>query len=301
MKRKSCQMTNADETMKRKKKQRRTNTNTKIPKNDDHQLSSSEIVVCKAEKPINRNSSLSSLPLLDLPSFMLNKMKKRCSALSLASSRDPTILLMNYSTMSNETFKGVLSNFISATLPMGQYEKWSSLMDLLDHDDIVTYLRQLTYMKNMASYFHLQIDQWCHYHHVGTTEKIWIGRLSSKMALKNSTCQSYGRKKHVVEQRITLYKKKLERINRDIKSHSEQCPTILLTYHDLMIEIIDDLIEREQYELRVDIQRRQTLLKMDAKDRQLLQNFYGSKPKQLQVCLFSCRHLYKSSFFIIFN
>lgn len=50
-----------------------------------------------------------------------------------------------------------------------------------------------------------------------------------------------------------------------------------------MIKFIDDLVNRDQSELRIDLKRRQTLLKLDAQDHQLLQAFYLLKPKQVQV------------------
>ena len=263
-------MEDLSRTMNPEKKQRRATIDTVVPPTTKE----TEDLAIPA-------SSLPS-PFLDVPAFMMTKMKKRCLALSLAASRDPTVLLSSYASMRNETFKGILSSFMEVTTSTTMDDQSSSMANLLDQEELVTYLRQLAHLKNMTRYFQLQLEQWSHSLHVGQTEKIWAGRMPQKLAMKNSICPGYGRRKHIIEQRINHYRKKLEKNNSDVNNHLEQWPSIV-TDCDLMTSVIEDLINRDQQDLRLDIERRQTLFQLDAKDHQLLQAFYALKPKRAQV------------------
>jgi hypothetical protein len=48
--------------------------------------------------------------------------------------------------------------------------------------------------------------------------------------------------------------------------------------------IITDLVHEDQYELRMELERRRGMLKFDAKDHQLVHTFYNLNPRQTEVC-----------------
>lgn len=164
MKRKSYPMKNLGQNINRKKKQRRTMINGNQSSASDMHLSTSTTNTNEVKSPLVSDvttSSLSSsqlMPFVDVLSFIMMRMKKRCAALSLGLIRDPSIILSNYSTMPNETIKDVLFHFIQATASK-QVKDQSSSLESLDHDEVVTYLHQWTHLKNRTSYFQLQVQQ----------------------------------------------------------------------------------------------------------------------------------------------
>lgn len=54
---------------------------------------------------------------------------------------------------------------------------------------------------------------------MGITENIWTGRIVLKNAIKNSISPSYGRRKHLIEQRLKIYQNKLQKMNEDLLTH----------------------------------------------------------------------------------
>ena len=207
--------------------------------------------------------------------------KKKHLPLSMASNLDPTLLLSDYSTISNETFKEILVNTIGTRETIDDNQ--NSLMSLCDHEDILTYLRQWTHLKNQAYYFKLQDEQWSYYHHLGVTENIWTGRVAKQIALENYICYTYGRKKHVIEQRLKKYKASFDQIHQELNQYTKHCPALLIN-PDRIMTLIEDFLYKDQYRLRIELERRRTMLKLDAQDHQLLQYFYQLKPRKSEVC-----------------
>jgi hypothetical protein len=53
---------------------------------------------------------------------------------------------------------------------------------------------------------------------------------------------------------------------------------------DKLMTILIDLVHVDQYELLMELERRRSILKFDAKDHQLIHTFYNLKPRQTKVC-----------------
>jgi hypothetical protein len=116
------------------------------------------------------------------------------------------------------------------------------------------------------------------------TENIWTGRVSKNMAIVNSMCYTYGRSKVLIEQRHKKYKKNVQQIQIDIDEHMKQMPPPISTVDmDKLMTILIDLVHKDQYELRMELERRRDILKYDAKDHQLVHDFYQLKPRQTEV------------------
>ena len=208
------------------------------------------------------------------PSLFMNK---KCIPLNTHSNTDPTLFLSNYSTMSNKVFKEMLVILTRTKMDPNSY------VQLFENDEILTFIRQLTHLINTAKYLQLQDEQWSYYYNLGLTEGIWTGRVSKKMALTNSMNYTYGRSKVLIEQRLKKYKKSLEKINNDIQTHfktsSHSSPLL-----DQVVALVNELIHHDQYQLRIELERRRNMLKFDAKDHQLIQAFYQLKPRKSEVC-----------------
>src|SRR5438552_811160 len=128
-------------------------------------------------------------------------------------------------------------------------------------------------------YFQLQKDQWTYYYNLGTTQGIWHGRVSKKMATLNSLCYTYGRSKTLIQQRKQKYEKQFQHIQNEINEFMKQVPLQLNDINNI-INIINNLISKDQYQLRVELERRRTMLHLDAKEHQLVNDFYKSKPRK---------------------
>ncbi|CAF3564401.1 unnamed protein product [Rotaria socialis] len=142
-------------------------------------------------------------------------------------------------------------------------------------------LSQLTQLLNKLNYSKLQNEQWTYYYNLGMTEGIWSGRVSKKIANDNSMCYTYGRSKTLIEQRKQKYKQQFEQIQKDINEYMKQ-PLVLIDMGNVM-NIINNFIHKDQYQLRVELQRRRTMLQFDAKEHRLVHDFYQLKPRQTEI------------------
>jgi hypothetical protein len=158
------------------------------------------------------------------------------------------------------------------------------LEKLLNIEESLIFIRQLTQIINKLNYYKLQDEQWTYYYNLGMTENIWTGRVSKNMAIVNSMCYTYGRSKVLIEQRHKKYKKNVQQIQIDIDEHMKQMPPPISTVDmDKLMAILIDLVHKDQYELRMELERRRDILKYDAKDHQLVHDFYQLKPRQTEV------------------
>ncbi|CAF1180726.1 unnamed protein product [Rotaria sordida] len=79
---------------------------------------------------------------------------------------DPTLLLSDYSQISNKDFQQMLFT-ISTTDTERQF-----LVELFNNEELLTYTRQLTQFINKLIYSKLQYEQWTYYYHLGIGEGI---------------------------------------------------------------------------------------------------------------------------------
>ncbi|CAF1459883.1 unnamed protein product [Adineta steineri] len=212
---------------------------------------------------------------LSMPSSSLSR-KKKCFSLYTESNLDPSLFLTDYSMVSNNIFKDMLLTRITTD------DNQHFLNKLFDTDEMLTYIRQLTQLINKLNYFKLQDEQWSYYYNLGINEGIWNGRVSKSMALINSMCYSYGRSKILIEQRQKNFTKKLQKLQINIDEHIKQTSLSTADMNNLMT-IINDFLYRDQYELRMELERRRAILKFDAKDHQLVHTFYNLKPRQTEI------------------
>lgn len=191
---------------------------------------------------------------------------------------DPTLFLCSYATISITHFQEIL--WKSASHVLGIH----ALIELVsNNEDAFLFTRQLTQLLNQFYYFQLQKDQWAHYSDVGLTQGIWHGRVSKKMATVNSMCYTYGRSKTLIQQRKQKHEKQFQRIQTEMNEFMSKAP-LQLNDINSMITIIDHLIHKDQYQLRVELEYRRIMLPVDAKEHQLVNDFYQSKPRKSEVC-----------------
>jgi hypothetical protein len=231
----------------------------------------------------------------DLNLFMspLLSTKKTFYPLHILSNIDPSTLLSNYSMMSNTNFQQMLLAHFEVHYNINLYN------ELMDTDEKVTYIRQLFDLINKLNYIKLQDEQWTYYYDLGITEGIWTGRVSKKMALVNSMCYTYGRRKTLIQQRQKYFKQQLNETTCKLQEHTLQAPSTIDTIK--LITIVTDLVNKDQYQLQMELERRKHILKYDATDHQLVETFYQLKPRQTEVCKNHSNSYHIQVFFHIFR
>jgi hypothetical protein len=205
------------------------------------------------------------------------KQKQKSNPLNTASNIDPTLLLSDYSMISDIKFKEMLLTSKSEDIITNAF------IDLLNNEKIFIFIRQLTQLINTLNYSKLQYEQWTYYYNLGIREGIWNGRVLKKMANVNSMCHTYGRSKMLIEQRQQKYKQQFEQIQNDINEYMKRAAASILIDIAKIMNIIDILIDKDQYQLRIELQRRRNMLQFDAKEHQLAYDFYQLKPRQTEV------------------
>ncbi|CAF4942643.1 unnamed protein product, partial [Rotaria sp. Silwood1] len=195
--------------------------------------------------------------------------------LDVATSSDPTLLLPDYSKLSDSKFIQML---LASTSNMINQD---ALMELLNQKEILLFIRELTQLVNKFNYSQLQFEQWSYYNNLGITENIWNGRVSKKMAETNSMCYTYGRSKNLIKQRLTKYKQQCDKNQEAINEHLKQASFSIDI--QTMTTMINNLINKDQYELRLELERRKTMLRLDAEEHQLVEKFYQLKPRQTEI------------------
>jgi hypothetical protein len=246
-------------------------TNTQLNKNQS----------TRKTKRFKRKHHQSNIITRAIPTTKSNYQYKQQETMQLAildigSSADPTQFLTDYSMMSNIDFKQMLSAAIVTDTSL------NSFVELLDTDEKLTFIRKLTHLINQINYLKLQDKQWYYYYTLGMTEGIWTGRVSKKTAMVNSMYYTYGRSKVIIEQRRKIYQKEHEQMEKEINEYIKQSP--VLTDLDKIKGIVTDLVHKNQYQLRIELERRRGMLKFDAKEHQFVQAFYDLKPRDTEVC-----------------
>ncbi|CAF2717496.1 unnamed protein product [Rotaria sp. Silwood2] len=195
--------------------------------------------------------------------------------MDMETSSDPTYLLPDYSKLSDSQFTQKLLK--STSTVMNQ----DDLSFILNQKEIFVMIRQLTQLFNKFNYSKLQYEQWSYYLSLGLTEGIWNGRVSKKMAVANSMCYTYGRSTTLIKQQLKKYKQQFEKNQEAIYEHMKQVPSIINM--EIINNIINDLVSEDQHQLHAELERRKIMLRLEAEEHRLIENFYGLKPKQTEI------------------
>ena len=221
--------------------------------------------------------------IFSMPNLPLVKTKNYDPHFRRGSNTDPTSFLFDYSIISNIAFKEMLlRGTTTASTAVADNNNIHSFLQSWNDEETWTFTRRLTQLTNQLNYLKLQDEQWAYYYQLGITEDIWTGRVSKRMARDNSMCYTYGRSKHIIEQRRKKFQRQLKQFQSDIDQHMTQI-TIPLSDLNAIKNIVTDLVDKNQYLLRAEFERRRAMLRLDAKDHQCIQAFYDLKPSQTLV------------------
>lgn len=224
---------------------------------------------------LNNNKGINAAKLCR--KFESSLLEKTDSQLFLRSNADPTLYLNDYSCMSNGIFKEKFIEFL------GNQHDRQFWIEIFNNQDALIFIQGLTQYKSSLSYFNLQYDQWTYYRQLGMTENIWYGRVSKKMAMVNSMCVSYGRGKALVEQRQNYFQKQIGHCKHRIEEYEKQKP-LCIDLKELQ-SLIHNIIEHDQYQLRIELEQQRHFLKFAALDHRLVETFYELNPRKTEVYL----------------
>lgn len=190
---------------------------------------------------------------------------------------DLSLFLINYSLMSNKTFKGLLNDWL-------RKKKWTNeesetMAQLLNQDDILTYLRRVTDIKHRIIYSQKREEQLSFYQTFNPTpdaaHRTTLHHLfqESSLSLLNDQDQLHiGTKRR-------KYKKTIEKFQRNLDEAMKKNAS-LVTDMALFQPVIDDLIQHHQHGLDMELKRRRMLLYSDIENCKLLRQFLALNPKK---------------------
>ena len=82
-----------------------------------------------------------------------------------------------------------------------------------------------------SSYIKLQQSQWDWYHHIGISQNIWTERIPKHIGEKNSICYTYGRSKHMVQQRRKQIQEQLPEAENTIQLFEQEILSRATRHH----------------------------------------------------------------------
>ena len=102
------------------------------------------------------------------------------------------------------------------------------------------------------------------------------------MAMVNSMCMSYGRRKALIRQRQNYFQNKIICCKNEIVEYKKQAP---LSIHLKELEcMITNFIKQEQHRLCITLKQQRQMLKFDAEDHRFVEMLYQLNPSETEVC-----------------
>ena len=197
--------------------------------------------------------------------------------LQIVSQMDPYELLLDFSTMTDLQFQQLLRSS-----SLDDAIQRSRLHDFFSLKEKIGFTRQLFHLINKLNYTNLQHQQWTHYYNLGLNTDIWCGRVSKSMARANSMTSQYGQRKSFIEHRRKHFEEQQKKLTDKLERHKEESSNLPVVM-DHVMAIVDDFIQKDQYQLRNELERRQHVLVYDARDHELVDSFYKLKPRHWEV------------------
>ncbi|CAF1359996.1 unnamed protein product [Rotaria sordida] len=97
------------------------------------------------------------------------------------------------------------------------------------------------------------------------------------MADANSMCYTYGRSKNLIKQRLDKYKLQYKKAQEAINEHMKKAP-ISIDMQNLTT-MINNLINKHQNQLRLELERRKTMLRLDTEEHRPVENIAAGEDK----------------------
>ncbi|CAF1364486.1 unnamed protein product [Rotaria sordida] len=173
-----------------------------------------------------------------------------------------------YLKVSDKIFRRMLSNSI---------EDGNKIVQCLNTNEKLQFVRQMTETTNNLYYFDLQRQLWQDYFDLGMKENKWAPRVSKSFVKQHHTCRTYGFPKHIVEQRLQTITQQFQQQN--VKHWQPYIHPAILS------NAINECVKSAQQRLRQEFDYKKKMLVLDSNDRNLITKFYDLKPNEVQIQL----------------
>ena len=187
-----------------------------------------------------------------------------------------------YLKVSDHIFKQMLSNTI---------KDGDKLIECLDTQEKLHFIRQMTEVTNHLHYLDLQQHLWQDYYNIGVKEgNVWAPKLSKSFAKQHHTCRTYGFPKHIIEQRQKKITYQLQHTINELQQYlikleqyaQEWQPSFDSTS---LSNAINECVKQGQQRLRQEFEYKRKMLDLNSNDHHLITTFYQLQPNEEQVCL----------------
>ncbi|CAF3146869.1 unnamed protein product [Rotaria sp. Silwood2] len=180
------------------------------------QLSISEINPKKSKSTTANNpanSDMSNVVTDANEKLQQQQPKKQEQDKELLSTKPVKQFKPSYLKVCDKIFKQMLSNAI---------ENGNEIVQCLNSDEKLQFVRQMTETTNNLYYFDLQRQLWREYFDLGMKESQWAPQVSKSFAKQHHTCRTYGFRKHIIEQRLQTIARQFQRTINELQQYITQ-------------------------------------------------------------------------------
>ena len=172
----------------------------------------------------------------------------------------------HYLKVSDQIFKQMLSNAI---------KDGDKIVEYLDTNEKVQFVRQMTEVTNNLHYIDLQRHLWQDYYNLGMKEGIWAPRISKSYAKQHNTCGTYGFPKHIIEKRQKTIKYQLQRTISELQIYLIKLEQNSQQWQpsfdpNILSNAINECVKKGQQRLRQEFDYKMKMLTLDSNDHHLL-------------------------------
>jgi hypothetical protein len=269
------------------------------------QLSISQRNTKKKKLSITRNNQSNNNELLNGMNDNNNETKKE-----EADDNDDSLSINHmqkfkphYLRVSDNRFKQMLSNAIQD----GDADK---IIQSLDTNGKLPFVRQMTEVKNNLYYFDLQRQLWQEYYNISLKEDDGVPaaerRLSKSDAKQHNTCHTYGFPKHAIEKRQKTIEHQIQRTKNELNQYLKQLNTWTTQCQpsidsNILSNAINECVEKGQERLKQEFDYKKKMLELNSNDHHLINKVYELQPSDEQVRINKRQNMRNIASYICFS
>jgi hypothetical protein len=240
------------------------------------QLSISQRHTTKKKKTITRNNQSNTNELLNVIDY-----NDESLSMNYMQTFKP-----HYLKVSDKILKQMLSNVIQ--------DDDNKIIQALDTDEKLQFIRQMTEVTNNLYYFDLQRQLWQEYYNMNLKEdnmKAVIGqwrRLSKSDAKQHNTCQKYNLPKHAIEKRQQRITHQMQHWINELNEYLMKLNTWTVQCQppidpNILSNAIDQCVKNGQERLKQAFDYKKNMLELNSHDHYLINKVYELQPTEEQV------------------
>ena len=186
-----------------------------------------------------------------------------------------------YLKVSDRVFKQMLSKSI---------KDGDKIVQLLDTDEKLQFVRQMTEVTNNLQYLTLQRQLWQDDYNIGISEgSIRTSQLSKADAKLHHTCRTYGFSKQIIEKRQQNIKHHVQRAIQELQQYLIKLQQNTQQWQpfidpDILSNAINKCVKNGQKRLTHEFEYKRKMLEFNSNDHRLIKQFYDLQLNEEEVC-----------------